>query len=1070
MPKSSSTRVALVQSNIDGNGNLMAKKAARKTRAKGHTDLSGKSLVIVESPAKAKTINKYLGSDYVVRASMGHVRDLPKNDLGIDLTGGFEPTYETLTSRSKVIDELKRAAKNAAAVYLATDLDREGEAIAWHLVEALSLPEEKVRRVIFNEITRPAIQQAFEDPHELDLDRVNAQQARRLLDRIMGYQLSPLLWRKIAKGLSAGRVQSVAVRLIVEREREIQAFVPEEYWRLIGTLALDPSRAEELSQEWASFLEASGEADGPTEKDRQAWATKQGCLRAELVEFGGAEFKPKDVAEARRVAEALGMAISEEQVQDWQEYSHLDLKKRRLVGQVDLSACPRHRIASITTKRTTSRPPAPFTTATLQQSAANRLRYGASRTMRIAQQLYEGIDLGGGEGQVGLITYMRTDSTSLSKESVQAVRSHIRSEYGDEYVPAKPNQYGSARRAQEAHEAIRPTDLAYRPESFKGRLTKEQWKLYDLIWRRFVACQMPPAQWDSTTVMIEAETGAGTARFKATGRRLLFDGFLKVVGIPSSSGEQILPELAEDQDLTPVAIEPMQCFTSPPPRYTDASLVKTLEAEGIGRPSTYAAIIQTIQDRGYVEQHDRRFYATSLGMVVTDKLVEHFPDIMDVKFTSHMEDDLDKVAESEMDWVEVLKEFYDPFSEDLARAGEEMEVAKAEPSEHACPKCGQPMVYRWSKNGRFLSCSAYPDCKATLDVDREGNPIHPTTTDLTCEQCGQPMVLRRSRSGPFLGCSGYPDCTNTIPCDEDGNPLKLVKEEDIHETCDQCGAEMKVRHRGRRAFLGCSAYPKCRNTAPLPPGIYVEPPPKEPPEPAGFNCEKCGSPMVIRTGRRGKFLSCSGFPKCRNAKPIDKLEELLAEARAEGRTNDGQTEPPQTQERAAATSSTARKAGGKAPTKTGANAAEALQGPAEAGTVPHNEGNTGVRLTKSGNLAIDALNDPVNCPACGSEMTLKRGPWGPFLSCTNYPKCRTTGRLNKKAREQAEEQLGPAPDKPKPRPTDIVCDQCGANMVIRTGRSGEFLSCSTFPKCRNAKPLPAELVGKNANGKNGTKS
>jgi len=1013
-----------------------------------------KALVIVESPAKAKTINKYLGSDYQVRASMGHVRDLPAHGLGIDLTSGFEPTYENLPRREKTLKELKKISDDAEEIYLATDLDREGEAIAWHLVEALDLPAKKVRRVIFNEITRTAIQQAFQHPHEIDLDKVNAQQARRLLDRIVGYQLSPLLWRKIAKGLSAGRVQSVAVRMIVEREREIRGFVPEQYWRIMGCFAPQSEPAEGLAREWSDFVQSAEQPAGRTEKDKTAWCTDHGCLRAELVEVDGTPFKSSDAEEARRVAEALGFICTDQQEEPWADYAHLNLALVRLIGRTDPGQAPAHRISSVATKRTTSRPPAPFTTAALQQAGSNRLGFSAARTMRIAQQLYEGVDIGGEEGSVGLITYMRTDSTNLSAESIRAVRDWIGSNCGPDYLPEKPNRFGSGRRAQEAHEAIRPSDPVRTPESLKERLTSEQWRLYDLIWRRFVACQMPPAQWDSTTILVEADSTAGVARFKATGRKLIFDGFLRVAGVTSSNGEQMLPDLSEGQALSPVGIEPTQHYTSPPPRYTEASLVKTMEAEGIGRPSTYAAIIQTIQDRGYVEQRDRRFHATPLGDVVTDKLVKHFPDVMDVKFTSHMEDDLDKIEESHMDWVAVLKEFYDPFSRDLTKAGEEMEATKAEPSSHSCPQCGKEMVYRWSKNGRFLSCAGYPDCKTAFDVDADGNPIQADASGVTCDRCGGDMVARRSRNGPFLGCSNYPECDRTLPCDDSGQPLRLVKEKDIDERCDVCGSPMAVKWRGRRSFLGCSSYPECRNTTPLPPGIYLEPPPRPAPEDAGFGCEKCGKPMVIRDGRRGKFISCSGFPRCRNAKPIDQLESLKAAA---AEAADGQGGP---ETGATSSNDASRQADAEKPTrKKGTSSGSSPDGPAEAGTVPHNEDNMGVRLTKSGKLAVDSLDQPVNCPTCGTGMVLKRGPWGPFLSCGGFPKCKTSGRLNTKAREQAEAELGTPPPKPKPEPTDIDCDQCGAKMVIRAGRSGRFLSCSTFPKCRNAKPLPAHLVG-----------
>ena len=1031
-------------------------QGGRKTSTKRKAS-SGKKLVVVESPAKAKTINKYLGPGYQVKASMGHVRDLPARELGIDLTNGFEPVYQDLPGRHKVLGELKKAAAAATEVYLATDLDREGEAIAWHLVEALELPPSKVRRVVFNEITKTAILQAFENAHEIDLDKVNAQQARRLLDRIVGYQLSPLLWRKIAKGLSAGRVQSVAVRMIVDRERQIAGFVPQEYWRIMGSFTLQPDQAEAQARAWIEFLKSATDPDGRTEKDKVAWSAEHQFVRAELVDLDGNAFKPVDAAEARRVAEALGFVCVEQREHE-EPCGHrkdLSLNRIELVGHTEPGGAPDYGIASVSTKRTTTKPPPPFTTASLQQASANRLRFSATRTMRVAQQLYEGVDVGGGEGLVGLITYMRTDSTNLSNESLEAVRAWIGSEFGPDYVPDSPNSFGRSQRAQEAHEAVRPTDPTRTPESMADRLSAEQAKLYELIWRRFVACQMPPAQWDSTTAMIEAASSAGVARFKATGRRLVFDGHLRVTGVSTANGEQILPDLAEGQAMAPVAIEPAQHFTSPPPRYTEASLVKALESEGIGRPSTYAAIIQTIQDRGYVEQRDRRFWATSLGQVVTDKLVEHFSDIMAIEFTSHMEDDLDKVEESHMDWVAVLKEFYEKFSKDLERAGDQMEPVKAAPSDHQCPECNEPMVYRWSKNGRFLSCSQYPECKQTFDVDDDGNPLKPAVSDLKCEKCGKDMVLRRSRSGPFLGCSGYPDCDQTMPCDESGKPFERVKEEDLDVKCDQCGSPMAVKWRGRRSFLGCSSYPDCRNTSPMPEGIYIEPPPRAAPEPAGFNCEKCGAPMVIRTGRRGKFIACSAFPKCRNPKSIDKLEALQAEAAAtstgESPTDSADTESP------AATS--AKRPAAKKDKSPAAATRDPSDGPVEAGAVPHNEGNMGVRLTKTGKLAIDSLDQPVSCPTCGSAMALKRGPWGPFLSCSEFPRCKTTGRLNTKAKEQAAAELPPEPPKPPPEPTDIKCEKCGAQMVIRAGRSGRFLSCSGFPKCRNAKPLPAHLVG-----------
>ncbi|MCH7870255.1 MAG: type I DNA topoisomerase, partial [Planctomycetes bacterium] len=486
---------------------------------------SGKCLVIVESPAKAKTINKYLGDDYIVKASMGHVRDLPSGEFGIDVSNDFMPTYEVVARRRKTINELKKLADAAPKVYLATDLDREGEAIAWHLGQALGLTPDRTARVIFNEITASAISEAFANPHEIDINRVNAQQARRILDRIVGYELSPLLWKKIARGLSAGRVQSVTVRLVVDREREIRAFVPKESWKISGYLCGDAATVGRLAPEWAEFTSAER-----TQKDIGRWLSDHGCFRTELVELGGKDFKPKNADAARAAAEALGFVVDEVSRNAWSAYKHLDLEQAEIVGRLDMAGVPPMTVSSLSVKRTTSKPPAPFRTSTLQQQASTMLRFAASRTMRTAQSLYEGIDLNG-DGPVGLITYMRTDSTHLSKDSVRSVRGFIKSEFGDAYVPAKPNVYGkSSARAQEAHEAIRPSDPTLTPESIRKALSNEQFRLYDLIWRRFVACQMPPAQWDSTSLSVSCETELGTARFTTSGRKLVFDGFLKVAG------------------------------------------------------------------------------------------------------------------------------------------------------------------------------------------------------------------------------------------------------------------------------------------------------------------------------------------------------------------------------------------------------------------------------------------------------------------------------------------------------------------------------------------------------------
>jgi DNA topoisomerase-1 len=987
--------------------------------------LSGKSLVIVESPAKAKTINKYLGSEYVVKASLGHVRDLPPKDFGIDVSQDFNPTYEVVRGRAKTVSELKRIADEASAVYLATDLDREGEAIAWHLVEALRVPEEKVRRVIFNAITKSAIAEAFSNPHEIDHDRVNAQQARRILDRIVGYELSPLLWKKIAKGLSAGRVQSVAVRLIVEREREIRAFKPEESWKLVAYLAGQPESLDNLHPQWHDFL-TSGDR---SQKEIQAWLSNHGCLRTELAEVNGAPFNATNADQARTIAEALGFDVQRVARQSWKEYEHLGLEQVELVGSLARDRVPQLTVSELSTRRTTTRPPAPFTTATLQQQASNALRFAASRTMRVAQSLYEGVDLNG-EGRVGLITYMRTDSTHLSGEALSAARNFIEQHYGQRYVPESPNFFGKRQqRAQEAHEAIRPTDPHIKPEDVRGALTAEQLKLYELIWKRFVACQMPPAQWDSTSVSITAQTPAGNLRFTGSGRKLAFDGYLKVAGITSE--DQLLPDLTENQPVGLLGLEPRQMFTSPPPRYTEASLVKAMESEGIGRPSTYAAIIDTIQTRGYVEQDERKFYPTALGELVTDKLVQHFPKIMDVKFTSYMEDELDKIEDAHLDWVQVLHEFYDPFRELLTKAGDEMETARSQPSDHECPLCKSPMVYRWSKSGRFLACNTYPHCKGTLNVDRNGNPIRPRESEHRCEECGKPMVVRQARNGYFLGCSEYPRCRVTIPCDEHGTPFKLVSEEELKRPCESCGeGTMVVKRKGRRAFLGCDRYPACKSTATLPDGVRLEQKPLPPPEEAGVACDKCGAPMVIRSGKRGRFVACAAFPKCRNTMPIEKLDEARAKTEAGERPK-----PPPVDNR------------GNGKSGTGAATLRAWQ--------PGDPPPPGYALTRTGRPVVEVLpeGNTLPCPLCGSTAEMKRGRFGPFFSCTNFPRCKFNCNLRGEAKKQAE-QMMPAPEKPKPVPTDIPCDECGAPMVIRSGRRGKFLGCSGYPKCKGTQELP----------------
>lgn len=996
------------------------------------TDKSGKSLVIVESPAKAKTINRYLGSDYEVLASMGHVRDLPVNDLGIDLDNDFDPVYEILGTRQKVINGLKKAAKGADSIYLATDLDREGEAIAWHLAHALGLDPDQAQRVVFNEITKSAISAAFAHPHSLDMDKVNAQQARRILDRIVGYQLSPLLQSKMGKGLSAGRVQSVAVRLIVEREKEIRAFVPQESWKVGAVFATELAQAAALRQSWSKFVDGGKEDSGRTQKERNAWLSKHASFAAELIKVAGEDFKPERLDQVRPIVDALGLSIREVQQTDFEQYKGKGLKKVSVIADLEAARLPKFLVSDVQTKRTTTRPNAPFTTAALQQAASSALGFAPSRTMRIAQQLYEGVDLGGSDGQVGLITYMRTDSTNLSKDSIEAARSLIAKQFGERHLPGSPNVYTSAKRAQEAHEAIRPSDVWRDPESLKGRVTAEQHKLYDLIWRRFVACQMTPAEWDSTTILISAGTKAGEAVFKANGRRLVFDGFLRVMGT-SDDSDVMLPEIKSGAEVAPLQIDPQQQYTSPPPRYTEAALVKKLEAEGIGRPSTYAAIIQTIQERNYAELIDRKLHPTARGEVVTDKLVEHFPEIMDYKFTSYMEEELDKIEESHLDWVHVLREFYEPFKVSLDKAHTEMERARAEPSEYTCPDCGRAMVYRLGKKGRFLSCSGYPECKKAMNVDDEGKPVADVIGEKPCEVCGKPMILRTSRLGPFLGCTGYPECSNTVPADEHGNPLKRVKAEDVHEKCAECGSPMAVKFARGRSFMGCTGYPKCKATKPVPAGIYVE---KPKPEEAGVRCDKCGRPVVIRKSRRGPFLSCSGFPKCRNAMPMEKLDELRAKNEA------GEIpEPPPENGRTGRNGRSGRSAVPK--DAKGKVDVTALGAPPE-----------GFAWTRTGRPVVEVWPEgELKCPDCSNEVTLRSGRFGPYYGCTGYPKCSFVANLRGEAKKRAEAE-NPAPARPKPIPTEIPCDECGSSMVIRTSRGSKFLGCSKYPKCRFSKPLP----------------
>ena len=699
----------------------------------------GKSLVIVESPAKARTINKFLGKDFTVLASVGHIKDLPKSKLGVDVEKGFEPHYEVIKSKSNTIKELKQAGKKADRIYLAPDPDREGEAIAWHIAEEVDKKREKSRRVLFNEITEKAVKEAIEHPTALDEHKVEAQQARRVLDRLVGYQVSPILWDKVRRGLSAGRVQSVAVRLICDREREIQAFVPKEYWSIT-----------------AEFERRGGEP-GFTAK----LARKDG----KKIEIGNEE-------EANQV-------LSE-------------LRDAQFV------------VSGVETKEIKRNPSPPFTTSKLQQEASRKLGFTAKKTMMLAQQLYEGVDIGE-EGPVGLISYMRTDSTRISNEAIEAARELIKEKWGADYLPPRPNVYKSGKKAQDAHEAIRPTYFKYPPESVKKHLSRDQYRLYQLIWMRFMACQMSPALIDQTRAQIAAKNYV----FNASGSTVRFQGFMAVYvegADVEEEKEEKLPPLKKDDVLKLSKLTPAQHFTQPPPRYTEASLVKELEEKGIGRPSTYAAILSTIQDREYVAKEKTQLRPTELGFMVTDLLIQSFPEILDVAFTARMEEELDMIEEGKIPWRDTMKEFYGPFSESLEKAKKDMKNVKAEetPTDVLCEKCGKMMVIKWGRKGKFLACSGYPECKNTRDftINEEGKVVPlervEEETGIHCPKCGKPMVVKSGRFGRFLACSAYPDCKTTLPFTT-GIPCP-----------NGDGGELVERRTKRgRVFYSCSNYPKC---------------------------------------------------------------------------------------------------------------------------------------------------------------------------------------------------------------------------------------------------------------------
>ena len=696
--------------------------------------------MIVESPAKARTISRILGSKYDVQASVGHIRDLPKAKLGIDVEQGFAPQYVIPRDKSKTVTQIKEAAKKAGTVYLATDPDREGEAIAWHLMEAANLDQLPHHRVVFHEITPEAVHAAFDHPRDIDMKLVDAQQARRVVDRLVGYRLSPFLWKKVRRGLSAGRVQSVAVRLVVEREREIRAFVPQEYWSIDALL--------EKQNETPQFkAKVAGFAD-----------------RKDKLEITSGDQSAKIVSDLQSAA---------------------------------------YQVRSVVKRQQSRKPAAPFITSTLQQEASRRLGYTAKRTMAVAQQLYEGIRIAG-EGEVGLITYMRTDSTNIAQSAQEEARGFIAQKYGADFVPSSPRVYTrKVKGAQEAHEAIRPTSVLREPSAIENDLKPEQFRLYQLIWQRFVASQMADAIFDVTTVEIEARATDEAYLLRATNTQLQFPGFRQVYvegrdeGDEEDEGSNPLPPLSEQDALVMRQLFPEQHFTEPPPRYTEASLVKALEEKGIGRPSTYAPTMSTIQDRGYVDKDGRALKPTDLGEVVNDLLVEHFPNFVDMGFTAGMEDELDDVANGDREWQPVVREMYEPLEAALTVATVEA-PKQVEETDELCPECNAPMVIRWGRRGKFLACTRFPECRGTKSMEGEVQE-QPQMTEEPCPECGANLVIRSGRFGKFMACSRYPQCKGRKP---------LVNT--LNVKCPKDGGDIAERRTKRgRTFYGCTNYPKC---------------------------------------------------------------------------------------------------------------------------------------------------------------------------------------------------------------------------------------------------------------------
>ena len=1003
-----------------------------------------KNLVIVESPAKAKTINKYLGNEYIVKASMGHIRDLPEKGLGVDIENKFEPTYEVTKTRIKTVSELKSAAKTAEKIYLCPDPDREGEAIAWHLSELLGgRKNPNFFRVTFNEITKEAIRNAFQHAGPIDMNRVDAQQARRVLDRIVGYQISPLLWKKLRGARSAGRVQSVAVRLIVEREREIRAFKAQEYW------SIDAALQKSATQLPAPVLKRLSKSSDEEATEKQPLPADS--FLAKLHKIEGEKFWIG--------SEPLADAILDElQTAEW------------IVAKLDQQTRKRYAAP-------------PFITSTLQQSASSGLRMSPDQTMRIAQQLYEGMDVGA-EGAVGLITYMRTDSVNVSREAQADTLKFINEHFGKEYAPTKPNFYKSKGGAQEAHEAIRPTSVRRTPESVAKYLDDRQLALYKLIWRRFVASQMSPAEMLVKSVEITAHAGrkhdltvlGGTVHpddkakkfpvnnspfrdytFRISGTEVTFPGFLKVYGVEEGDEDkradddanQRVPALVLSEKVNLCELRPEQHFTIPLPRYSEATLIKALEELGIGRPSTYAPTMKTILDRKYVEKEKNKLKPTDIGEQTNDLLVKSFPQLLDVQFTAQMEGQLDEVEAGKVEWHALLQKFYDDFKPMLDAALEQKKI----PTDLKCPECKKGKLnITEGRRGEYLTCSKYPKCKFSSDFSRENGDIQiveAVKTGVVCEKCGSEMVLRMGKQGEFLACSKYPKCkTATNFSRDEKNQIVPLRAVDTGIVCKKCGKPMAIKSGRNGEFLACTGYPDCKSTmnfarddqGAIKPDAGAE---------TGVTCAKCNSPMVVKRGRRGEFLACSAYPECRNAMPFERaadgkiipkpkpeivLPEAVAKFIADAKC--AKCGKPMTLKQSfgrfflACSGYPKCKSSGKFPPEI----AEALK------TV------TPKREPKAAPVLTDH-----KCDKCGAPMAIRSSARGPFLGCTGYPKCKNAQPLPADLAAQAP---APAP-KAAAEPTDEKCEKCGLPMLKRQGRFGAFLGCSGYPKCKNLKKIPA---------------